>query len=100
MFYRVLLLQGFVISRVRMFVTRFVVSPLDLSETEFESWSPAALTLVPVVEAHDANEDGAFGEVRSETAPPGVPLSGLVRRTGDLQYPVPDCQRSGPQTCE
>jgi hypothetical protein len=96
----VLFLQGFVISRGRMFVTRLVVSPLDLTEAEFESGSPTALTLVPVVEANKAEEDGAFGEVRPKSAPPGVPLSGLVRRAGNLQYPVPDCQRSGPQTCE
>jgi hypothetical protein len=97
---RVLFLQGLVISRVRMFVARLVVGPFDLSESEFESGSPTALTLVSMVEADNADEDGAFSEVRSETTPPGVPLTGLVRRAGNLQYPMPDCQRSGPQTCE
>jgi hypothetical protein len=82
------------------FVTRFVVRPLDLSESELESGSPTALTLVTVIKTHQAEEDRAFGEVRSETAPPGVPLARLVRRAGNLQYPVPDCQRSGPQTYE
>ena len=83
-----------------MFVTRFVVRTLDLPESEFESGSPTALTLVSVIKTHQAEEDGALGEIRSETAPPGVPLSRLVRRAGDLQYPMPDCQRSGPQTYE
>jgi hypothetical protein len=96
----VLLLQGLVISRGRMFVTRFIVSSFDFSEPKFESGSPTALALMSVVEADQAEEDRAFGEVRSETAPPGVPFSGLFCRAGNLQYPVPNCQRSGPQTCE
>jgi hypothetical protein len=87
-----------VVSRVRVFVTRFVVSPFDLAESELESGSPTALTFVSVVEAHQADEDGAFCEVGSKTAPPRVPFPRLVRRAGNLQYPVPDCQRSGPQT--
>jgi hypothetical protein len=96
----VLLLQGLVISGGRVFVTRFVVGPFDLAEPELESGSPTTLTLMTVVEAHQAEEDGAFCEVGSETAPPRVPLSGLVRRAGNLQYPVPDCQGNGPQTYE
>jgi hypothetical protein len=96
----VLFLQGLVISGVRVFVARLVVSPFDLAEPEFEGGSPTALAFVPVVEANQAKKNGAFGKVRSETAPPRVPLSRLVRRPGNLQYPVPDCQRSGPQTCE
>jgi hypothetical protein len=88
------------ISGVRVFVTRLVVGSLDLAEPKFECGSPTALTLVTVIEAHQAEEDGAFCEVSSETAPPRVPLSRLVRGAGNLQYPVPDCQRSGPQTYE
>ena len=83
-----------------MFAARLVVRPFDFPESKFEGRSPTALTFVPVVDADDADKDGTLGEVRSKTAPPRVPLSRLVRRAGDLQYPVPNCQRSGPQTCE
>jgi hypothetical protein len=88
------------VNRVCVFVTRFIVGSFDLSEPELECGSPTALAFVTVVKAHQAEENGAFCQVSSESAPPRVPLSGLVRRAGDLQYPVPDCQRSGPQTYE
>ncbi len=93
----VLLLQCLVISGVGVFVTCFVMSPFDLAEAKFERGAPTALTFVAMVEAHQANKNRPFGEVCSETAPPRVPFSGLVRRTGNLQYPVPDCHRVAPK---
>jgi hypothetical protein len=96
----VLFLQGLVISGGGVFATGLIVRAFNFSETELEGGSPATLTFVAVIDADNADEDGTLGQVRSETAPPGVPLPGLVRRAGNLQYPVPDCQRSGLQTFE
>jgi hypothetical protein len=98
MLQRVLLLQRFVIIFIRVLMTRFIVRPLDFSKSTLECWSPAALTLVTVVQPNNADEDGALGKVRAESAPERVPLTGLVGDTGNLQYPVPERKQNGPQT--
>jgi hypothetical protein len=98
MFQRMLLLQGLVINFVGVFVTRFIVSPFYFAEPEFEGGSPTGVALVTVIEPHDAEKDCTFGEVGTEATPERVPLSGLIGDARHLQYPVPYCQPSGPQT--
>lgn len=98
MLQRVLFLQSFVVVFVRVFVTRFVVGTFHFAESELQSRSPTGVALMTVVQPDDAEKDGALSEISTETAPKRVPLPGLIGHACHLQYPVPNCQRSGPQT--
>jgi hypothetical protein len=72
---RMLLFKRFVVIFVRMFVARFIVCPFDFSKSALERGSPAALTLVTVVQPDNAEEDGTLGKVSTDSAPERVPLT-------------------------
>jgi hypothetical protein len=92
----VLLYQRRMIVFIRVFVARFVVSPRYAPQPTFESWPPATLTLVAVIQADDADKYRAFGEVSAKPAPKRVPLARLISGAGDLQNPVPHCNHCAP----
>jgi hypothetical protein len=93
----VLFLECFVVILVRVLVTRFVVRSANFSESTLQCGAPAALALVTVIEPDNADEDGALGEVGSESAPERVPLTRFIGDAGYLKYPVPDCQKNAPR---
>jgi hypothetical protein len=97
---RVLAFQCFVIIFIRMLVARFIVGTLDFSKSTLKRRSPTALALMTVIEPNNAEEDGAFGEVCSESAPERVPLARFIGDAGYLKYPVPDCQKNAPRAKE
>jgi hypothetical protein len=71
----VLFLQSFVVIFVRVLVARFVVRAANLSKSTLQRGSPAALTLMTVIQPDNADEDGTFSKVGAESAPERVPLS-------------------------
>jgi hypothetical protein len=92
----VLLLQRLMVLVVGVFVTGFVMRPLNTPETTLQRGSPATLTLVTTIKRHDAQEDGAFSEVSTESAPERVPSARFVVCAGDLQEPMPNCDHDTP----
>jgi hypothetical protein len=71
----VLFLQSFVVTFVRVPVTCFVVRPSNFSKPALQRGSPAALTLMTVVQPDNADEDRALSKVGAESAPERIPLA-------------------------
>jgi hypothetical protein len=69
-----LLYQRRMIVFICVFMARFVVRPRHTPQPSFESWPPATLALVAMIETDNAEKDRAFGKVGAESAPERIPL--------------------------